>query len=50
VLFITPTVVESINRMLADYKDKRSPRYGKCHVFLSSRLSDAPLAKIKVAP
>ena len=43
--FITPTV-ESINRMLADYKDKRSPMYGKCHVFLSSRLSDAPLAKI----
>ena len=26
--FITPTV-ESINRMLADYKDKRSPMYGK---------------------
>ena len=44
--FITPTV-ESINRMLADYKDKRSPMYGKCHVFLSSRLSDALLAKIK---
>ena len=46
--FITPTV-ESINRMLADYKDKRSPMYGKCHVFLSSRLSNALLAKIKVA-
>ena len=45
--FITPTV-ESINRMLADYKDKRSPMYGKCHIFLSSRLSDALLSKIKV--
>ena len=44
--FITPTV-ESINRMLADYKDKKSPMYGKCHIFLSSRLSDALLAKIK---
>ena len=44
--FITPTV-ESINRMLADYKDKKSPMYGKCHIFLSSRLSDALLSKIK---
>lgn len=46
--FVTPTV-ESINRMIADYKDKRSPMYNKCHIFLSGRLSDALLAKVKTS-
>ena len=46
--FVTPTV-ESVNRMIADYRDKKAPMYGKCHVFLSGRLSDALLAKVKTS-
>ena len=45
--FITPTV-ESINRMVQDYKNaSKAPMYGKCHIFMSGRLSDALFAKIK---
>jgi syntaxin-binding protein 1 len=49
VYFLTPTV-ESVNRLIADYRDKRNPMYGACHLFFSSRLSDALLAKIKASP
>ena len=49
VYFITPTV-ESINRLIADYRDRKHPMYGKCHLFFSSRLSDSLLAKIKASP
>lgn len=49
VYFLTPTV-ESVNRLIADYRDKKHPMYGSCHLFFSSRLSDALLAKIKNSP
>ena len=47
--FITPTV-ESVNRMLHDYRDKKSPKYGKAHLYFTSHLSDALLLKIKASP
>lgn len=49
VYFLTPTV-ESVNRLIADYRDKKHPMYANCHLFFSSRLSDALLAKIKNSP
>ena len=36
--FLTPAV-ESVNRLLDDYRDARNPMYGACHLFWSSRLS-----------
>jgi len=48
VYFITPTV-ESVNRFIADYRDKKQPMYGACHLFFTSRLSDALLGKIKAS-
>ena len=47
--FITPTV-ESVNRMLHDYRDKKSPKYGKAHLYFTSHLPDALLLKIKASP
>ena len=47
--FLTPAV-ESVNRLLDDYRDARNPMYGACHLFWSSRLSDALFAKIKASP
>ena len=49
VYFITPTV-ESVNRLIADYRDKKRPMYNSCHLFFSSRLSDALLGKLKASP
>ena len=43
--FLTPTV-ESVNRLIADYRDKKRPMYNSCHLFFSSRLSDALLGKL----
>lgn len=48
VYFITPTV-ESVNRFIADYRDKKRPMYAGCHLFFTSRLSDALLGKIKAS-
>ena len=48
VYFITPTV-ESVNRLIADYRDKKRPMYGSCHLFFTSRLSDALFGKIKAS-
>eukprot|EP00326_Haptolina_ericina_P017194 CAMPEP_0181195132 /NCGR_PEP_ID=MMETSP1096-20121128/14712_1 /TAXON_ID=156174 ORGANISM="Chrysochromulina ericina, Strain CCMP281" /NCGR_SAMPLE_ID=MMETSP1096 /ASSEMBLY_ACC=CAM_ASM_000453 /LENGTH=566 /DNA_ID=CAMNT_0023284691 /DNA_START=96 /DNA_END=1796 /DNA_ORIENTATION=+ len=47
--FITPTV-ESVNRFLFDYRNRKSPMYGPVHLFFTSRLSDALLSKIKQSP
>lgn len=49
VYFLTPTV-ESVNRLIADYRDKKRPMYASCHLFFSSRLSDALLNKLKASP
>ena len=48
VYYITPTV-ESVNRLIADFRDKKKPMYGTCHLFFSSPLSDALFIKIKAA-
>ena len=47
--FITPTV-ESVNRLLFDYRDKKKPMYGAIHLYFTSRVSDALLSKLKVSP
>eukprot|EP00965_Chrysotila_dentata_P173987 5743654-Pleurochrysis_carterae.AAC.1 len=43
---LTPTV-ESVNRFLDDFREKKPPLYARAHLFFTSRISDALLAKIK---
>lgn len=45
--FLTPTV-ESVNRLLFDYRNKKAPMYGSIRLFFTSRLSESLLNKIKV--
>ena len=47
--FITPTV-ESVNRLLFDYRDKKKPMYGAVHLYFTSRVSEALLSKLKLSP
>ncbi|KAL1529052.1 hypothetical protein AB1Y20_000015 [Prymnesium parvum] len=47
--FITPTV-ESVNRLLFDYRNKKTPMYGPIHLYFTSRLSESLLNKLKVSP
>ena len=48
IYFITPTV-ESVNRLIADFRDKKRPMYASCHLFFSSRLPDVLLSKLKAS-
>lgn len=47
--FITPTV-ESVNRLISDFRDKKRPMYAAAHLFFSSRLPDTLLMKLKNSP
>jgi hypothetical protein len=44
--FLQPNL-ESVNRLIADFKNKRQPMYASCHLYFSSRLPDVLLTKIK---
>ena len=46
IYFIQPTV-ESVNRLIADFRDKKKPMYRSCHLYFSSKVSDALFNKIK---
>ena len=46
--FLTPTV-ESVNRLISDFRDKKKPMYSTCHLYFSSRLPDVLLSKIKAS-
>ena len=46
--FIQPTI-ESVNRLISDFKDKKKPMYKSCHIFFSSHVSDALFGKIKAS-
>lgn len=46
--FLTPSL-ESVNRFLQDYRDRKAPMYGKCHLFFTSHVSDALVGKIKAS-
>lgn len=46
--FITPSV-ESVNRLIDDWRDKKRPRYAAAHLYFSSRVSDALVGKIKAS-
>ena len=46
--FLTPTI-ESVNRLIADFRDKKRPMYASCHLYFSSRLPDVLLGKLKAS-
>lgn len=48
IYFLTPTV-DSVNRLIADYRDKKAPQYNNVHLFFTRGISNALLDKIKMA-
>ena len=48
IYFIRPNV-ESVNRLIADFRDKKNPMYKSCYLYFSSRLSDALFMKLKAS-
>ncbi|EOD21796.1 Sec1, SM superfamily protein [Emiliania huxleyi CCMP1516] len=47
--FLTPSV-ESLGRLIDDFRNPKAPAYASAHLFFSSRVSDALVAKLKASP